>query len=64
MKRSWYYWMYKNVLKDGWGSLVPDFHQMELLTKKQFDDELAGQTLHKLNKKELKKLKRLAEIKN
>jgi len=60
MKKNWYYWMYNSALKSGFGSLVPDFPSFFLITKKEFDDRMMGQTMHKLTKKELNALKRLA----
>jgi len=62
MKRNWYYWMYFSALKNGFGSLVPDFPISRLITKKQFNEEMMGQTIHKLSKKELKELKKLAGL--
>lgn len=63
MKKSWHYWMYKSALKDGFGSLVPDFPSYSLMDKKEFDSCMAGQTIHKLGKEELKKLKSMAYYK-
>lgn len=60
MKKNWYYWMYKLALKDGFGSLVPDFLPRFLMNKKEFDECVMGQTMHKLSKKELNELKKLA----
>ncbi|HLD58970.1 MAG TPA: hypothetical protein VI977_05040 [archaeon] len=60
MKKSWYYWMYKSALKNGFGSLVPDFPSFFPIDKKEFDSGIMGQTMHMLSKEELKKLKRMA----
>ncbi|MFA4855625.1 MAG: hypothetical protein WC634_03510 [archaeon] len=64
MKKSWYYWMYKSALKDGFGSLTPDFPSYFPMDKKEFDNCVMGQTLHKLSKEELKKLKTMAGYKD
>lgn len=56
--------MYKSALKNGFGSLIPDFPSYFPLTKKEFNNCMRGQTMHKLTKKELKELKRLADCKN
>jgi hypothetical protein len=58
-KRSWFYWMYKRARKTGYGSFVPDFDQ-GLLTKKEFDESMMGQTIHELTKKEFVELKNIA----
>lgn len=61
MKKNWHYWMCQSALKDEFGSLLPDFPIYHLIIKKEFNDRMAGQTIHKLNKKELNELKRLAQ---
>ena len=55
--------MYKAALKDGFGSLVPDFPSYFPIDKKEFDSCVMGQTMHRLSKEELKKLKRMAHYK-
>ena len=52
--------MYKSALKNGFGSLVPDFPSYAPMSKKEFDNCMMGQTMHELSKEELKKLKRIA----
>jgi len=61
MKKSWFYWMYQYAKKTGYGSSVPDFDE-GLITKKEFNEGLRGQTLHTFDKKEFAELKRLASI--
>lgn len=56
--------MYKSALKDGFGSLTPDFPSYFPMDKKEFDNCVMGQTLHKLSKEELKKLKTMAGYKD
>ena len=54
--------MYKSALKNGFGSLVPDSPFLLPINRKEFDESMFGQTIYKLNKKELKELKRLAGL--
>lgn len=54
--------MYKSALKNGFGSLVPDFPPNQLIGKKEFDNCMMGQTIHQLSRQELNELKLSAGI--
>lgn len=54
--------MHKSALKDGFGSLVPDFPSYFPVTKKEFNESMFGQTIYKLDKREFKELKKLAGL--
>jgi len=59
IRKSWHYWMYEYTKKTGFGSFMPDFDQ-GLLTQKEFNKIIRGQTVHKLSEKDLAELKKFA----